>query len=173
MSIASPFVRGLLVSLASLVCSTAALAVEQRSLFEAAPVEEWKELEVVFPAYPTEADLQPLSFTTTSSARFLIDLKTLSKGTDEVIRYVMVVRTEGGAENVSYEGIRCDTAERRIYALGRQGAWVAPRVSEWTHIIDNTFNRYPAVLAKEYFCPPGSILPTQEQILRALRRGGL
>jgi hypothetical protein len=69
-----------------------------------------------------------------------------------------VVRTQGGAENVTYEGIRCETAERKLYAIGRKpGDWVASRNVEWRQIEEKTANRVHAALAKDYFCPPGVV----------------
>ena len=66
--------------------------------------------------------------------------------------------------------MRCETAERKLYAIGRgKSEWVLPRAAEWQRISDNSLNRQYAVLAKEFFCPPGAVLPTRDEILGLLR----
>lgn len=60
----------------------------------------------------------------TSEFRFFVDAATLSVSDDGIVRYVLVARSPGGVDNVSLEGMRCATSEVRIYALGRDGAWV-------------------------------------------------
>ena len=70
-----------------------------------------------------------------------------------MVRYTLVVRTPGGAENVTFEGIRCATGERRIYASGRKdGTWTPMKNSEWQPISVNNYNRPRAALAYDYFC---------------------
>lgn len=140
-------------------------------LFEDEPRTAWQEGGLQLPAYPAEADLIPLDVSSSTSTAFFIDGKSLSLGEDGVVRYTLVGRAAGGAENVSFEGMRCETAERKLYALGRaKGEWVLSRNDQWQRIADNAFNRQHAVLAKEFFCPPGSILPAREQILQSLRQ---
>lgn len=139
------------------------------ALFEEEAPAEWRELESPLPPYPADADLIPFAVSAQATARFFVDGRTLALGDDGIVRYSMVVRAAGGAENVSYEGIRCATAERKIYALGRQGAWSRSRNDEWVRIVDSGGNRHHAVLAKDFFCPPGAILPTRAEILRSLR----
>ena len=91
-----------------------------------------------------------------------------------MVRYTLVIRGSGGAENVSYEGIRCETAERKLYAIGRNGSeWVRSRNDAWQVIAENALNRQHAVLFKEYFCPPGEVRPGLDQIVRSLRRGAV
>lgn len=147
------------------------VAAQRTALFEESAVAEWKEAEFRLPAFPSGADLIPLDVRSSTSTRFFIDARSLSLAEDGVIRYTLVVRGAGGAENVSFEGIRCATAERRLYALGRAGEWVPARSDAWRLIEDNAFNRQHAVLAKEYFCPPGAARPSLPEILDLLRKG--
>lgn len=152
-----------------LVCLSACMG-GRTALFESPGKPEWKEDKLVLPAFPVEADLLPFQVGPSSNAAFFVDGRSLSLGSDGIVRYTLVVRTAGGAENVSYEGIRCETAERKLYAVGRERTeWIASRNAAWQRISDNSFNRQHAVLAKEFFCPPGSILPDRNEILRMLR----
>ena len=160
---------GVLAALA-LGCIAQPAAAQRKALFEEAAPVEWKEAELRLPAYPSSADLIPVDVRSPTSTRFFIDARSLSLAEDGVIRYTLVVRGAGGAENVSFEGIRCATAERRLYALGRAGEWVPARSDAWRLIEDNAFNRQHAVLAKEYFCPPGAARPSLPEILDLLRK---
>ncbi len=140
------------------------------ALFEGEAKPEWKEATLELPEMPAERDLIPFRVGPGASAAFYVDGRSLQLGSDGIVRYTLLVRAAGGAENLSYEGIRCETAERKLYAIGRGASeWVLPRNAEWQRISDNSLNRQHAVLAKEFFCPPGSVLPTRDEILGLLR----
>lgn len=140
------------------------------ALFEDEAKPEWKEAALELPPLPAEADLMPFSVSPGASSAFFVDGRSLRLGSDGIVRYTLLVRAAGGAENLSYEGVRCETAERKLYAMGRgRSEWVRPRNAEWQRIADNSLNRQHAVLAKEFFCPPGAALPTRDEILRLLR----
>jgi len=66
---------------------------------------------------------------------FAVDTKSLSVDPDGVIRYTMIGTSPAGAKNISYEGIRCATMEKRTYAYGQaNGSWTQARLSEWRNI---------------------------------------
>ena len=146
---------------------------QRTALFESDDKPDWKEIEVRFPPYPAPADLLPFDVSSSATASFFIDARSLSLADDGVVRYTLVVRGAGGAENVSYEGIRCETAERKLYAIGRGGEWVRSGNVAWTQIADNALNRQHAVLFKDYFCRPGETRPVLDQIVRSLRYSAL
>jgi hypothetical protein len=134
--------------------------------------EPWKEVEVTFPPAPQPADLQRFYVSATTPNVFLVDTRSLSVGPDRVVRYVLVVRSPRGAENVTFEGIRCATGERRLYAIGQSdGSWVASRNAEWERISFNTYNRPQAALAKEYFCDGTTAAADLDEIRLRLQRG--
>ncbi len=131
----------------------------------------WKEIEPEFPAFPERAHLIPLDMGTESTSSSYIDEKSLTLAGDGIVRFTLVVRSAGGAQNVSFEGVRCETAERKLYAIGRNDReWIKPRSDEWRRISDNAFNRQYALLAKDFFCPAGSIRPDRDGIVRSLRQ---
>lgn len=133
----------------------------------------WQEIEVKLPAAPKPDNLLPLYVSAATSNQFFVDASSLSVGADGVVRYVMVVRSAAGVNNVSFEGMRCETRERRIYASGRQdGTWSKARNNEWVRIQDVYANRHHAVLFLEYFCPFGNIVLDATEARRALQQGG-
>jgi hypothetical protein len=134
--------------------------------------EPWKEAEVAYPAPPQSSDLLRFYVSATTPNAFLLDTRTLSVGQDGVVRYVLVVRSPRGAENVTFEGIRCASGERRLYAIGqRDGTWVASRNKAWERISFNTYNRPQAALAQDYFCDGTTSVADLDEIRRRLERG--
>jgi hypothetical protein len=96
----------------------------------------WVELEVKLPLFPKPENLLQFDPSAASSNHFYIDPGSISIGSDGAVRYTLVVRSSSGAENVSYEGIRCETREQKYYAFGgRDGTWSKARLSA------------------DYFCP--------------------
>lgn len=133
---------------------------------------EWQEIEVQLPAAPKQETLLPFYVSAATENRFFIDGATLTVGGDGVVRYVLLVLTPQGARNVTYEGMRCQTRERRIYASGRQdGSWSKARKNEWVRIQDAYANRQHAALFLEYFCPIGNIVQDAAEARNALIKG--
>ena len=130
----------------------------------------WKEIEIQLPAAPRAENLIPFYVSAATTNQFLIDGSSLSVDVDGVVRYVMVVVSPEGARSVTYEGMRCEAKERRIYASGHaDGTWAKSRRNEWVRIQDATANRQHAALFLEYFCPGGVIVNNPEQARAALR----
>lgn len=130
----------------------------------------WSEAQTTLPAYPREEGLIEFDVGAATRNRYFIDGSTLSVGTDGVVRYAILIRAAGGATNVSYEGIRCETRERKLYAVGRaDGSWTSSPAQSWQPIRPGS---YQAVLAKEYFCPNKVAIQKAEEGIDALRRGG-
>jgi hypothetical protein len=131
------------------------------------------EAEVELPAFPQDGDLIPFEVGSVTDKRFLIDEKSVSVDKDGVIRYSVVVLSSAGARNVSFEGMRCPTGERRVYAFGRNdGTWSKARGSKWAGIRGSE-NTYPVALFSDYFCVIGQrAVMTPEDAIRVLQYGG-
>jgi hypothetical protein len=127
------------------------------------------EPEVELPAFPENDDLIPFKVGSATDKRFLIDKKSISVGSDEAIRYSVVVISSAGARNISFEGMRCSTGERRVYAFGRNdGTWSRARNSKWAGIRGGG-NSYPVALFSDYFCVIGQgTIMTPEDAIHAL-----
>jgi len=114
---------------------------------------EWKEIEAKIPPYPRDGNLLPLDAGGASPHRFFIDAQSLSIGDDGVVRYTLVVKTAGGATNVTFEGIRCEMRQQKVYALGQaNGTWTRARNSQWRRIEYREVNKHHFVLLKGLLC---------------------
>lgn len=134
---------------------------------------KWEEVEVLLPAPPKQQDLLSFYVSAATDNRFFVDPASISVGGDGVVRYTLVVLTSGGVRNVSFEGMRCETKERRLYAFGRaDGTWSKARSNQWERVREAVNNRHHAALFQEYLCPNGVIVQDVEEVKRLLRRGG-
>lgn len=134
---------------------------------------KWEELEAQLPPMPKQQDLVGFFVSSATDNRFFVDPASVSVGADGVVRYTLVVLSGSGARNVSFEGMRCDTRERRLYAFGRSdGTWSKSRSNQWEKVREGGGNRQHAALFQEYFCPGGVIVRNADEATDALRRGG-
>lgn len=133
----------------------------------------WQELEVSFPPAPLPENLQSFEVSALAVNKFFIDLASLSVGEDGVVRYTLVIGSPEGGRTVTYEGMRCQTRERRIYASGRaDGSWAKSRNNRWANLQPASINRHHAALYLDYFCPNGGVMLDLEAVRQALKRGG-
>ncbi|WP_425452880.1 CNP1-like family protein [Trinickia dinghuensis] len=115
----------------------------------------WTENKVdTLPPLPNEQDLIPFDVSNNTPLHFAVDGKSLSVGSDGVVRYTIVVTTPSGARNVNYEGIRCDNYEWKLYAglNADHDGWDRTVANDWTRIENGNLNAYQAALYQDYFC---------------------
>ena len=161
-----------------LACALAALPAHAQQVFrqdteELLKEKDWRENAVKLPEFPQAGRLVEFYVSASTSFRFFIDPETLMVGDDGVIRYVLVARSASGAQNVSFEGIRCKSGELKQYAAGRNDAsWAERRGAGWVAIDPKTLNRQHQALRREYFCPQGLPIRSAAEGIDALRRGG-
>lgn len=130
----------------------------------------WQEIAIQLPLPPKVENLLPFYVSPTATQSFSIDTLSLSVGADDVIRYTLVATSETGAKNVSYEGIRCSSYEKKLYAFGQtHGGWSRSRRDQWERISTNTPNRQHAALAKDYFCLELVVAGTAEEMVERIR----
>lgn len=128
------------------------------------------ELPLQLPAPP--GDLIEFDPGRPATLRFFVDPASLTVGTDGIVRFTVVVRGDGATSNVSYEAIRCKTAERKVYAYGRRdGTWSEVRDPRWTRI-GNVASDHRFPLYEYYFCPSRQIVASAREGVEALRRRG-
>ena len=141
------------------------------------PESEWErrnlpgppaEEQVTPPAYPQSAHLLEFRLPDADGFRYYIDRSTLSTEKDGVVRYVLVARSNEGAQNVTYEGLRCQTAEQRVFSVGQaDNTWTIAR-GTWRPV---SAPRHQT-LYRDYFCPGGQPIRSAADGVRALERGG-
>ncbi len=108
---------------------------------------------VALPEYPDKNHLinVPIEIAGSSLDMF-IDERSLSVGADGVVRYVLVLSAQSGAENVFFEGIRCATRELRSYAYGTsRSAWQSVDTA-WAPLSGLGVGRYREQLYQYYLC---------------------
>ena len=126
---------------------------------------------VVLPAPAQKNNLLSFYVSPTTTREFAIDAKSVSVTEEGIVRFVLIVTSQSGASNISYEGIRCSTGEKKLYAVGQtNGSWTAARRDVWETIIDRGINRQHAALAKDYFCETGMVAGKAEVIVDRLRK---
>lgn len=134
----------------------------------------WQEAEVQFPPFPQDGQFQEFYVSATATNRFYVDVLGITVGSDGVVRYVLMTIAPSGVRNVTFEGMRCQTRERRIYASGRSdGTWSRVRSERWLPVREATTNRQYAALFTDFFCPDGVLNYAVEDIRRALKKQGL
>jgi len=132
----------------------------------------WKEVETVLPKPPTQEGLVQIDVRSLSTNAFFVDQDSVEFGRDGVIRYTMVVISPSGARNVTYEGMRCGAAEKRLYAFGRaDGTWSPAKSANWQRIEGGKLNQQHAALYREYFCTSGGSVSSTDEARRVLRYG--
>jgi len=123
------------------------------------------------PGYPRETTLIAFEVRGQSSFRYYIDGASLSVQPKGIVRYVLLVRSPSGVDNVTYEAIRCPTAEYRVYALGRNDGTWGGRAGTWSPIAESRLLHH-RVLQRDYFCPQSNAIADADEGRRALRQGG-
>lgn len=135
-------------------------------------VKPWEEVQAELPSAPKAENLLSFYVGPTATQTFAIDSQSLTIGTDGVVRYTLVAVSPSGAKNISYEGIRCASFEKKIYALGRDdGSWAPSRRNQWEIIVRSKVNRQHAALAQGYFCENLMVAGTAKDMLNRIKYG--
>ena len=141
------------------------------------PAPALQETAPALPALPDERNLLAFRVGALAPGRFLLDPESLKTGEDRVIRYVLVMRgSSGGASSITFEGIRCATGERILYASADQNGWRPVKNSVWRVLdggnrlvnFDYNGNDPRAALAHDYLCD-GTATRREQDIIAHLR----
>ncbi len=166
-----------LLGLLGFLCLPAhAINIGQETRFEHDFDEEivaWQEVQAQLPAIPVDVNLLSFGLDGRPDYRYAVDRKSLSVGADGVTRYSIVIISPSGARTLNFEGMRCATGERKIYAFGRpDGSWSKNRAARWDPIQARQAASYHSALFYEYLCAGGEGTASVEQIVQRLKRGG-
>ena len=78
---------------------------------------KWRESSSELPPLPEDSNLRPIDASAADSRyEYLLDSASIARGSDDVMRYTVVVVSPNGARNVFHEGLRCLTDEVKTYA---------------------------------------------------------
>ncbi len=131
----------------------------------------WVEIAAQLPAYPQADNLLRFDVSAIARNRYFVDAASISVGADKVVRYTVVVEAAGGAKNVSFEGLRCETGEQRAYAYGQpDGSWSRARNAQWQAIRFRSGLSYQKPLFETYFCPDGIRVRDAAEAIRNLKQ---
>jgi len=132
----------------------------------------WKEIEAQLPAYPKLEEALPFFVSSASDNEFFIDPKSVSVGEDDTVRYTLIIKSVTGVLNISFEGIRCGTREKKLYAFGRKdGTWSRNKYAKWDAIKYKDVNRQHHMLYDDFFCPNTIIAKDAAEVVNALKYG--
>lgn len=141
--------RRLLVALCALASATALAA--------GIPVPNYEEedlkpdTEFPLPPAPKKENLVPYPMMGTNNQVF-IDDTSLKFGENYAVAYTLVVRSPSGAENVTFEVLRC-AGDRHVLAYGRRdGTWSPARTSAWLPVQKGGSNSYYYEFWRDIFC---------------------
>ncbi len=130
---------------------------------------KWKEGKLTLPKYPRSRHLMEFSVDSAGAPfEYFIDRESLSIGQDYVVRFTVVIKSKSGAENVIYEGIRCDTREYKTYAYGSQDEKFQKASNpSWKILTRSGGTAYRYELYASYLCGNGPVpLKISEMIHR-------
>jgi hypothetical protein len=131
----------------------------------------WVEVAAQLPPYPKAENLVEFNVSSATRNRHFVDAESISIGADNVIRYTVVIEAAGGARNVSFEGLRCESGERRLYAYGHPGGtWTKARNAGWEDIKFRSLLSYHKALFEDHFCPDGISVRDVKAAVQNLRR---
>ena len=132
--------------------------------------EPWEEGAVTLPEYPQDGDLVEMT-TPNRGNRFTtyLDGKTLQVGDDGVVRYVVVIRSDRGVDNVIAEGLRCATREYREYGYGT-GDKLEPVDRPWRVIMatPGPFG-YRMAMSDDFACQYSRLPYDRDTIVKRIR----
>jgi hypothetical protein len=131
----------------------------------------WAEVAAQLPPYPKAENLIPFNVSSATQNEHFVDAESISIGADKVVRYTVVIEAAGGAKNVSYEGMRCESGERRLYAYGHpDGTWSKARNAGWEDIKFRSLLSYRKALFEDVFCRDGIRVRDAKEAVQNLRR---
>jgi len=132
--------------------------------------EPWKEGDSGLPAYPQKANL--IRFDSKDAGgpyTIFLDAPSVAVGEDQVVRYTVVIVSDSGVWNVSYEGLHCGNKTYRRYAYGVDGAWQQLADSPWLPLDSRGLFAYRHNFYLDYMCNPSGAYLQPEQIISKFR----
>lgn len=128
---------------------------------------DWKEIDAPKPP-PLRVEKLIALEVPRATMQYGIDPASISVGSDGIVRYVVVASVPGGAVNAIYEGIRCGTAEVKVYARHNPDTGWKPVVgADWKPMHDGQF-RHSLNIARSGACTGHTANQSAAQVVREL-----
>ena len=134
----------------------------------------WQEEAVRLPASINLDRVVTFELNKSAQLVFGIEADSLRVDPDGVVRYAFVARSSSGAVNVLFEGIRCQTAEVKLYAHWDQGSgWTPVAASDWKPLSFQGPTRRAMQMARGGVCAQATPNTSPARILETLRNGNI
>jgi len=132
---------------------------------------DWKESAVPAPPAFETSRVIDLDMPRHMAVRLGVDPESIRVTGDGVVRFVMVARSPGGSVNATYEGIRCKTAEVKLYARYTSAkVWSSVSNPEWTPLRNNQPSQHALAFARQGACDGRSaVTSTPQAIIKKLK----
>jgi CNP1-like family len=125
---------------------------------------------LTLPAWPADANLVPYQLSRAAALRYFVDGQSISVANNDIVRFTLVAKGTGSAENVSYEAFRCSTGERTTYAYGKTDrTWREVADPQWAPIARGDEARN--VLLAYHLCPARRAVKDAAEGVNALKYG--
>jgi hypothetical protein len=130
---------------------------------------DWREAEAPPPPALKLEGLIPLEMPR-SALKFGVAPASVSVGSDRIVRYVVVATSTTGAVNALYEGLRCNSAEVKVYARhSGSGDWSLAKDSTWRPLHNAQNSSHSLQIARSGACIGRAPNRSAAQIVRDLR----
>ncbi len=160
------FVLPLLWAATAMLGYSSSSPVHAQALFDEPPAES---AVPPAPSFSTQ-NLLTLSGGTFSTLRLGVDPATLAIGSDGVVRYVLVAINSAGKASGLYEGIRCTTAESKLYArYNSESGWVSVKEPQWQSLFESGPSKHSLRLARSGICAGATANGSVQQIIKDLQ----
>lgn len=137
----------------------------------------WKEGDSDLPDYPQEKNLLAVAGPPAyRKYQYLIDARSLTVGPDGVVRYSLVIRSPSGADNVMYDGIRCNRDQIKNYAYGitdmdGKKKFIKKQSIQWKPLRGTGATGYGPIFVRNYFCDHYGAVLTRKEIIQNIKYG--
>jgi hypothetical protein len=138
--------------------------------FDEKYTEKWKESKITLPPYPDDRELLPVPMNSTDTLKIYIDEKSISRASDRVARFALVVESPSGARSVFYDGYRCETRQYNTYAIGTsQHTWSPASNPQWQTVPRSEINAFRDVIYRRYVCDGQKSARSPEELRHLLQ----
>lgn len=132
---------------------------------------DWKESDLPEPPAFDVTRVIDLDMPRHMTVKLGVDPETIRVTSDGLVRYVMVARSPGGTVNATYEGIRCLTAEVKVYArYTANKTWVPVPDPNWMSLRHLQGSTHALAFARQGACEGRSaVTSTPQAIVKKLK----